>query len=46
MLHRILDQGVKSTDKIIALSTCKSATTNGRVVVFGTLTETEKEVQS
>ena len=41
-----IDQGVKSTDKIIALSTCMSATTNGRVVVFGTLTETEKEVQS
>ena len=38
-----LESNVKSTDKIIALSTCMSATTNGRIVVFGVLNEIEKE---
>ncbi|MGJ0960534.1 hypothetical protein ACR75P_02415 [Faecalicoccus pleomorphus] len=38
-----MESNVKSTDKIIALSTCMSATTNGRIVVFGVLNEIEKE---
>lgn len=38
-----LDIGIQPSDKVIALSTCMSATTNGRIVVFGVLKETEKE---
>lgn len=38
-----LDVGITPSDKVIALSTCMSATTNGRIVVFGVLHEIEKE---
>ena len=31
------DIGVTSTDRIIGLSTCSEATTNGRVIIFGRL---------
>jgi sortase B len=33
------DLGVKVSDQIIGLSTCEDATTNGRVILFGKLTE-------
>lgn len=34
---RTRDIGVTSTDRIIGLSTCSEATTNGRVIIFGRL---------
>jgi sortase B len=31
------DIGVTASDRLVALSTCESATTNGRIILFGRL---------
>ncbi len=39
-------ENIKTNDKIIGLSTCSEVETNGRVVLFGRLTEIKKAVKS
>lgn len=39
------DIGITGADRVIALSTCVDAQTNGRAIVFGRLEETEQSVE-